>query len=145
VDETELGDDFAHVMSEVSEPRQEVDFSKEDGTVQATYFLSSVAALGDGTEAAPASSYYTTGSGLVLDTVLPPLNGTTSPLTLNMSILLEESGFVGSVRDWVEEYFPYFVAAAALGVSALLVAWHLRMRRRRVESQKSTEKEDEIG
>lgn len=143
VDETELGDDFAHVLMEVSEPRQEFSFSKEDGTVQATYFLSSVASLGDGNETYPGSSYYTTGSGLVVDTVLPLLNESTSPLTLNVSSLLDENGFVGSVRDWVELYLPYLLAAGIACASSLLVMWHLRMRRKRVDLEKKLEKGDD--
>lgn len=143
VDETELGDDFTHVLQDVPGPRQEIAFSKEDGTIQAACFVSSVASLGDGTEVMPGSSYYTTGSGLVFDTVLPSLNESSSPLCMNVSVLLDEAGFVGGVRDWVEQYLPYFVLSVAAAASMLLVMWHLRMRRKRVESEKKVDREED--
>ena len=142
-DETELGEDFAHVLMATPEPRQEFSFSKEDGTVQASYFLSSVAVLGDGNETRTKSTYYSTGSGLVVDTVLPLLNESTSPLMFNISALLDEGGFVGSVKDWGELYLPYFLAFVAAVASLLLVMWHMRMRRKRLELEKELKKKVE--
>lgn len=142
-DETEFGEDFAHALMEASDPRQEFSFSKEDGTVQASYFLSSVATLGDGNETRTMSTYYSTGSGLVVDTVLPILNESTSPVILNMSALLDEAGFVGGVKDWVELYLPYFIAFVAAVASLLLVMWHIRMRRKRLQLEKEFHKKKE--
>jgi hypothetical protein len=63
-------------------------------------------------------------------------------LTLNISALLDETGFVGSVRDWVELYLPYLLAVGVACASAVLVAWHLKMRRKRVALEKKLEKGD---
>jgi hypothetical protein len=133
VDETELGENFTHSYVETEFPMQEIEFAKEDWTVQAHYDWDSVSVCetdGSEDEEMLRSSYYTTGSGLVLDSslLLPDVNST---VILDSVVGLEEAGFAGRMRDWVKENLPQIIALSGVMVcGATLSIWFARKRKK---------------
>jgi len=134
IDERELEDVYPHEFRTTSYPTQEILFSKEDGVDQAFYYWGSEAltTYGDNTSAVDInSSYYTTGNGMMLNSILD-IDNCTSQIDFESSAGIIESGFVGSVRDWIREYSGTVLLACA--VVASLIAIGLFARRRRKQS-----------
>lgn len=136
-DETLNGDEFTRPMNGTGNPTQSIRFAKEDGTVQAFFHWGSMA-TDTGPDASSGivvnSSCYTTGTGLILDSALQLSNGTIA-FSLDSSLGIVESGFVGRMTDWVKEHsvvLAEFVAIIAIVVAATSYLV-LRKRRRRAE------------
>jgi hypothetical protein len=107
-DETVNGPEFTHVMNQTSLPYQQIQFAKDDGTVQAYFRYDSEPKTvigGVAQEARMNSSYYATGDGLVLHTAFSFSNETES-LSYESHLGLDESGFISSVEDWLERNLP---------------------------------------
>lgn len=137
VDETLLGEDYVRPLNGTGSPVQSVEFSKEDGLVQAVFGWGSAAdlSLTNGSGVGPVnSSCYTNGAGMVLHSSLGLANGSVE--FSHFSVLgLVESGFVGGMTDWVKEYAYVFVAVAAVVCAVALTSLHLALRRRRLRSR----------
>ena len=130
VDERELGEDYCHEFKGTSDPMQKIHFAKEDEVVNAFYFWESGAELVDnGTNSFGRvnSSYYTTGAGMVLHSILPVGNCTTE-LTHDSMMGIFESGFVGGVSDWIREYLVSFVVLCCV-IALILLTVLIRRRR----------------
>lgn len=132
VDEAVEGDNFTRPLNTTESPTQCIEVVHEDGMAQASYCWGSAALdMSDGRSAVPLnSSCYTTGAGLILDSALLLSNGTLS-FSLDSGIGIVESGFVGSVTDWVREAGVALVIAVAAAVAAVVIAAHVVLRRRR--------------
>ncbi len=130
VDETAEGEDYTRPINSTTNPVQCVDMAKEDGTVQAYYDWDAVARGGDGGSVAVNASCFTTGTGLMLHSAMLLGNGTVS-ISLGSSLGLIESGFVGTMTDWLKEHSTAVLTVALVGASAVVVAVHVVLRRRR--------------
>lgn len=146
-DETVKGENYTRLLNGTDSPTQSIRLAKEDGTVQAFYHWGSVAGdLSAADLGIPVnSSCYTTGTGLILHSALPMSNGTIS-FTLDSSLGIVESGFVGRMSDWLREHSLSLVMVVA-GVAAVLLAtsYVVVVRRRRMEGERAPEKKDERG
>lgn len=133
VDETLSEDGIPRPLNATDSPVQCVDFSKEDGTVQAFFNWGSRASSvvdGGSNVTQVNSSCYTNGAGLMLHSVVDMVNG--SAEFSHVSVLgLMESGFVGRMVDWVKEHTSVFVVLAVLVGTVSVVSLHLVLRRRR--------------
>ncbi|HIH00848.1 TPA: hypothetical protein HA259_01980 [Thermoplasmata archaeon] len=142
VDERESGEDYCHELNETTDVMQKIHFAKEDEVVNAFYFWESRAELvNNGTDSVGCvnSSYFTTGAGMLLHSVLPVSNCTTE-LTHDSTMGIFESGFVGGVSDWIREYIvPFVVLCCAIALISLTLVY----RRRRARSLKGETKSDE--
>ncbi len=120
VDERNMGLNYTHRIQETRLPTQDIEFATEAGQAQAYYHYSSIPTCNDSGTPIPVplnSSYYTTGTNLMLYSAYSLGNGTRN-LTHDMSIGLDMSGFVGA-RDWVMRNIP--VLAVTIGAVAALV------------------------
>ena len=132
VDERESGEDYNHKLEEISGPMREILFAKEDGTVQAFYsWCSEVAALiaGNRSSMGMNSTYFTTGTGMMLHSQIM-MDNRTSQIGHESCIGIYESGFVGSMSDWLREYSWPLLAVCCV-VAALASFPLLRWRKRR--------------
>jgi hypothetical protein len=84
----------------------------------------------------PATSYYTDGIGLTIDTAFAAVeDGAT--IAFGGVIGLDEGGFVGRMRDWVMEYLPWVaVSVAVVTAMVALFAWRVKTKRGRTEGPK---------
>jgi hypothetical protein len=146
VDEGQYGLNFTHRLNQTSLPVQDINFAKEDGTVQAFYHYSSeplVRTSGDYQPVATNSSYYTTGTGLMLYVSYPFSNDTAS-ISHDLVLGIDENGFAGRVRDWLKENLPMIMVVSgsiiAVVAFALLASMVLR-RQRDANGSKHTEAE----
>ncbi len=132
VDQSVDGENITMPLNQTDSSTQCVDIAHEDGTVQAFYHWGSAALdlSGEGRAMELNSSCFTTGTGLMLHSVLSLSNGTLS-FSLDSSAGIEESGFVGSVTDWVKEVGLALAIAVAAAAVAVVIALHVFMRRRR--------------
>jgi hypothetical protein len=138
VDQTLLGANFTNPLGGTDEPLQEIKLSKEDGTVQAVYYWNSEATLANATQEHPSlvsSSYYTTGTGLILHTAISTNNSTT--LSHDSIVGIIESGFIGRITDWAKEHVVELAAVGALIV--MVVALMVLVSRRRRSRGRSGE------
>jgi hypothetical protein len=134
IDETELEGVYPHEFRATSNPTQEILFSKDGGVDQACYYWGSEALTNNSDNASAVdidSSYYTTGNGMMLHSILD-IDNCTSQIDYDSSAGIIESGFVGSVRDWIREYSETVLLVCV--VVASLVAIGLVARRRRKRS-----------
>lgn len=121
VPEEEIGTNFTHPFLQTRNPLQEVYFAKENGTVQAFSFFSSTPMNGTGPSAKAVpmnSSYYTTGSLMVLDQAFFITNRTDF-LTQEMSLGIDEQGFTMTARGWFKENLPILMVVC--GSIALVI------------------------
>jgi len=133
IDERELEDVYPHEFRATSYPTQEILFSKEDGVDQAFYYWGSesLTTNGDNTSAVDInSSYYTTGNGMMLHSILG-IDNCTSQIDYESSAGIIESGFVGSVRDWIREYSGTVLLVCAVVASLIAIGLVARRRRKR--------------
>lgn len=144
VDERVLVDNYSHSFNCTENAMQKIQFAKEDGIVQAFYLWGSDALVeaSENRSARPVnSSYFTTGNGMMLHSILP-IDNITTEVSHEYSTGIYESGFVGSVRDWLKEESALvsilLIAAVAIGATA--VAWRRKQREPRGED---TEKDDD--
>jgi len=134
VDEREVEGDYSRDFWETSDLVQETRFAKEDGVVQAFYFWETEAMMGGtalNTTALVNSSYFTTGAGMILHSILPVDNHTTM-VSQGSTMGIYESGFIGSVSDWIQEYIIVFVVVCGTIVVVSLTLAVRRMRRKTV-------------
>ncbi len=135
VDEEQYGLNFTHKLNQTSLPVQEVNFAKEDGTVQAFYRYSSEPLARTSDDFQPVSmnsSYYTTGTGMMLYVSYAFSNDTRT--VSHYSILgIDENGFVGRVRDWLKENLPMImvVSGSIIAVVAFAILASMLLHRRR--------------
>lgn len=132
VDEREMEENYSHEFRETSDLVQKTRFAKEDGVVQAFYFWETEAMMDgvvSGTSALVDSSYFTTGAGMVLHTILPVDNRTTM-VSHGSTLGIYESGFIGSVRDWIQEHIIAFVVVCGFVALVSLIFIARRMRRK---------------
>lgn len=124
--------EFTRPLNSTSSSTQMTDLAKEDGTVQAFYRWGSAAEVSraDAASATVNSSCFTTGTGLVLHSVLPLSNETPS-FSLDSSLGIDEDGFAGSVTERVKDMGPEFIALTVAVVSLSVVAAAMMVRRRR--------------
>ena len=126
-DETLNGPDFTHKLSQTTLPCQEINFAKDDNTVQAFYHYSSepIANVSGGLRPVEMnSSFYTTGTGMMLNVAYTMTNETTM-LVHEGVIGIDEAGFAVRVRDWLEDNIVAILSvvagiAAVVSVSVLL-------------------------
>jgi len=147
VDETVDGLNTTHQFRETSLPRQEACFSKDDWTTQAFYFWNSEVNLTDADDAhvwMPVNStYFTTGTGLMLQSIYPCENDTTvmcTDMSIGLCNVVEEI----TARDWLKENMTGFAIAVAFiaGVIALSAVYVRRSRLKKVgHSPPQTENE----
>ena len=132
VDQSIEGENVTMPLNQTDSSTQCIDIAHEDGTVQAFLHWGSAALdlSGEGRAMELNSSCFTTGTGLMLHSVLPLSNGTMS-FSLDSSAGIEESGFVGGVTDWVKEVGVALAIAVAAAAVAVVVALHVFLRRRR--------------
>jgi hypothetical protein len=131
LDQTILGREFTNPFLSTGEPVQEIRFSKEGGVVQAMYRWNTEAVTDNSTQVSStsaSSSYYTTGTGLMLHTAFSANNSTT--LSHDSIVGILESGFIGKITEWAKEY-ALEVTLAILAVVIIIVAAVMRSRRRR--------------
>ena len=134
VDEREVEADYSHEFRETSDLMQKTRFAKEDGVVQAFYFWETEATMGGSVPNATSlvnSSYFTTGAGMMLHSIFPVDNHTTM-VSHGSTTGIYESGFIGSVTDWIQEYIIVFVIACGVIVVVSLTLVARRMRRKTV-------------
>ncbi len=148
VDQTPLGANFTNVFNATDEPLQEIQFSKEDGTVQALYLWNSEADSSNATEMPRiSSSYYTTGTGMVLHTAISANNSTT--LSHDSVVGIVESGFIGKITDWAKEHMVELATTAtvliAIVVLMVVVTRRRRARSNRGEKTEPDKKDDSMG
>jgi hypothetical protein len=134
-DETVNGPDFTHKFVQTSSPCQEIAFAKDDNTIQAFYYYSSEPLGNVSGSVRPVgmnSSFYTTGSGMILD-VAYSVDNETSMLSHEGFIGIDEAGFKLKVRDWFENNIAAILAVTgglmAVVATAVLVT-KLRLRNR---------------
>jgi len=130
VNEGIYGPNFTHRLNQTRLPTQDIDFAKEDGTVQAFYRYSSeplAKTSGQYSPVAMNSSYYTSGTGLVLHSSFEVSNETTS-ISHESFLGIDEKGFTGRVRDWLKANLPMImvvsgsiVAVIAFSILALML------------------------
>ncbi|MGD9962547.1 MAG: hypothetical protein AB7S97_01400 [Thermoplasmata archaeon] len=144
VDQSVEGENVTLPLNQTDHPTQCVDIAHENGTVQAFYHWGSAAVDLSGGQPSLAlnSSCYTTGTGLVLHSVLPLSNGTLA-FSLDSSVGIDESGFVGDVTDWMKEIGLALAVAAAAAVATVAIGLHVVLRRRRLRRGEPEEKEPE--
>lgn len=132
VDERKMEGDYSHEFRETSDLVQKTRFAKEDGVVQAFYFWETEAMMdGEASNAAALvnSSYFTTGAGMTLHSILPMDNHTTM-VSHGSTMGIYESGFIGSVSDWIREYIIAFVIVCGVIVVVSLTLAARRLRRK---------------
>jgi hypothetical protein len=144
-DETSNGLEFTHVMNQTTLPYQQIQFAKEDGTVQAYFRYDSepTTIVAGVTETARMdSSYFTTGDGLVLHTAFSFSNETDS-LSYESHLGLDESGFTSSVEDWLERNLPLImVIAGSIITVAACIMFLVLLKRHRSEAAKEPSAEE---
>jgi hypothetical protein len=134
VNEEIYGPSFTHRLNQTGLPTQDINFAKEDGTVQAFYRYSSeplAKTSGQYSPVAMNSSYYTTGTGLILHSSFEISNETTS-ISHESFLGIDEKGFTSRVRDWLKANLPMImvvsgsiVAVIAFSTMALmLLRWN---------------------
>ena len=136
VDESLEGEDFTRPLNGTTSHVQCIDLAKEDGTVQAYYQWGSAALDSSGNQSVVAvnSSCYTTGVGLILHSALQLSNGTLS-FTLDSSLGIVESGFVGSMTDWLKDNSLAVAVTGTVVVACLVIGFHILLRRRRLRRE----------
>lgn len=141
VDESLEGENFTRPLNGTESSTQCIDIAQEDGTVQAFYHWGSASLDLSGEQPAMAlnSSCFTTGTGLILHSVLPTSNGTLA-FSMDSSVGIEESGFVGSVTDWVKEVGLALAIAGVAIVAAVVIGIHVVIRHRRQKRRESEAK-----
>lgn len=133
IDEREFGDNFTHRFLETKLATQDVYYAKEDGTIQASYRFSSIPLDMSNVSmtAIPLnSSYYSMGTGLYMHTAFSITNET-ELLTNEFSVGIVESGFGGSVVDWLEENLPAFVAFVSIIIAVVILSACIAVKRKR--------------
>lgn len=137
VDERAIGEDYSHEFIETSDPMQMIRFAKEDAVVNAFYFWGTNAEImaNDVSSAHKVnSSYFTTGAGMTLHSVLPVDNCTTE-VTQDSTMGIYESGFIGSVRDWIREYIVPFTVLCGVVVILSLTLFISRRRNKALRTK----------
>lgn len=137
VDEGPDGLNITHRLNQTSLPVQDIGFARDDGAVQAFYRYSSeplARTYGDYQPIAMNSSYYTTGSGMMLYVSYAFSNDTAS-ISHYSTLGIDEDGFAGRVRDWLREHLPIImvVSGSAVAAVSLAVLASMVLRQRRQE------------
>jgi len=144
IDETVHGLNYSNEVDPANAPDQEVLFAKEDGTVQAFYRYSSEPTfyqVGVLSSIPGKVSYYTTGTGMVMHTAYLIPNGT-AVLTHDMSLGIQESGFVSGPGDWIMDNLAIILFIAGLIVLIPVAARVVSRRRGRRQPDSDISSQD---
>jgi len=136
-DETVLGGNFTRPLNETGASHLSIGYAKEDGEVRAFYARSSEATYGlDNTTANSTipSSCYTTGSGLVLHSVMQ-VDEAPDSISVDSYLGIYDENFTARIRDLVKENLPVFAGIVGLLVIIAAVASFVVLRRRRQRRQ----------
>jgi len=104
-DERVYGTNFTNDFLATALAQQEVDYAKEDATVKAYYRWDSEPTMNTGgneSDALVKSSFYTTGTGMILHSAYMISNSTGS-LFQDASLGIDESAFTAKITDWIKE------------------------------------------
>ena len=150
VDETAYGTNFTHGFFATTHPDQQISFAKNDLTIQAYYRWDSEPTMLDskGNSSTPVTSdsYFTTGTGLMLDSSYVIGNKTGSIYQVAV-VGIDESAFAGKISDWLKDNIWVVIAftavmAAVISVSAFGIGWLRRRELRQIaENDIDSEKE----
>ncbi len=134
-DDTVYGENFTRRLNQTDLPCQQIEFAKDDGTVQAFYNYSSEPLSGTFRQQLHTpmnSSFYTTGSGMILHTAYALTNDTKN-VAHESSLGIDEAGFVSRVRDWFEKNLPLilvFSGSVAAAISLTILVYMIRKYRK---------------
>lgn len=134
-DETVNGSNFTHELSQSSLPYQEINFAKDDNTVQAFYRYGSEPLANVSGTVGPVgmnSSFFTTGTGMILHVAYALTNETTS-ISHEGVIGIDEAGFDLKVTDWVSDNLAAILAFVG-GIMAIVSTSVVVTRLRRMKS-----------
>lgn len=146
VDERDEEGDYSHEFQKTPHPMQMIRFANEENVSKAFYLWESETEVIDGDLNRIAdvnSSYYTTGAGMILHSVLP-IDNCTTEVSHASTMGIYESGFIGSVRDWITEYFvPFIVMCAVIIIASLsLFIWRRKAKALRLAEESQNEQVD---
>jgi len=133
IDERKFENGYPHEFRATPNPVQEILFAKEDGVTQAFYRWGSEVLVDQGDNSTAVdidSSYFTTGNGMMLHSIIA-IDNCTNQIDFESSTGIFESGFIGGVRDWIREYSELVVLIGVVTVSLVIVAMVMRRRRKR--------------
>jgi len=141
VNEEQYGLNFTHRLNQTSLPDQGINFAQEDGTIQAFYHYSSEPLVRTSSGYHPVamnSSYYTTGTGMMLYVSYAFSNDTVS-ISHDTYLGIDENGFAGRVRDWLRENLPMIMIVSGSIVAVISLAILASMVVRRHQSKGANE------
>ena len=146
-DEQVYGTDFTNDFLATALAQQEVDYSKDDGTVKAYYRWDSIPTMntsGDESDAPIRCSFYTTGTGMILHSAYMVSNSTGS-LFQDASLGIDESAFTAKITDWIKENAVAIVLSVAtiVGIVACVYLLVRYRRHRKKETAVKPPPEDE--
>lgn len=145
-DETVNGLDFTHKLSQTNLPYQEINFAKDDNTIQAFYRYCSEpnADVSNISKAIGMnSSYYTTGTGMILHVAYEFSNDTTF-MSHQGCIGLDDNGFTVRISDWFKENMTSILAVVGGIIAIVAIAVTLaRCRRKKPGPEKASPSSDE--
>jgi len=119
-DSLRLGN-YTHKFNQMSGPMQDIYFAKEDRTIQAMFRFGSAPTNGTGPGARVIpmnSSFYTTGTSMIL-LQMYTLGDSTTFVAQDMSLGINEAGFIVKVKDWFERNLPMLMVV--LGSLSLVI------------------------
>lgn len=132
VDERNVEEDYSHEFLETSHAIQVIRIANDEGVAKAFYQWESETEVVDGESVRNAtvdSSYYTNGAGMILHSLLAVGNCTTE-MSHASSVGIYESGFVGSISDWIKEYMvPFTAICAVIAVASITFLYRRRKAR----------------
>jgi hypothetical protein len=135
-DETIYGTNYTNGFSRTELPDQQISFAKDDRTEMAYYRWDSEAVLNaHSNESVPAaSSYFTTGTGLMLHNSYLIGNETGSIFQMGL-IGLDETAFVGKLSNWIKDniWGVIIFTGAMCAVIVLSAVTMRRIRKRKAD------------
>jgi len=143
-DERIYGTNFTNDFLATSLANQEIDFAKEDGTVTAYYRWDSVPMMnssGNEWDAPINSSFFTTGTGMILHSTYTVSNSTGS-LFQQVSLGIDESAFNAKITDWIKEN-AVAIALFIGSIAAVVAGATLFLRYRKLSKAKAEKKDTE--
>jgi len=140
-DERIYGTNFTNDFLATDMAEQEISYAKEDGTIKAYYRWDSVPSMnssGSETEAPVKSSFYTTGTGMILHSAYMVSN-TTGALFQEASLGIDESAFTAKITDWIKEN-AVAIALVSVSIVAIVACAVFVLRYRRQHNAKDVDK-----
>jgi len=142
-DETVIGDNFTRPLNETGTSHLSMRYTKDDGEARAFYSRSSSATYGLNNTTVNStipSSCYTTGSGLVLHSVMQ-VDEVSDSIYLDGYLGIYDENFTARIRDLVKENLPVFAGIVGGFVTIATVASFVAFRRRQRRKQKTSPEE----